>query len=110
MKRARDNRDDNPYGYCEVRKRFHTLKPDLWRTQRVSWIAVLRHGKVFAPMTNVCSCNRNLFQMWLEQRLLPQLPKGDIIVIDNARSSARGVSPAQFASFHYSQTIDEMVA
>lgn len=53
--------------------------------------------KVFAPMTNVCSCNRNLFEMWLEQCLLPQLRRGDVIVIDNA-------------SFHHSQAIEEIVA
>ncbi len=60
-------------------------------------IAALRQGKVFAPMTFVGSCNRNLFEMWLEQCLLPQLQRGDVIVIDNA-------------SFHHSQTIDEIVA
>jgi len=92
-----DNREEYPYGYCEVGKRFHALKSGIWRTQRVSWIAALRQGKVFAPMTFVGSCNHNLFEMWLEQCLLPQLQKGDVIVIDNA-------------SFHHSQTIDEMVA
>ncbi len=91
-----DNRDDYPYGYCEVGKRFHALKSGR-RTQRVSWIAALRQGKVFAPMTFVGSCNHNLFEMWLEQCFLPQLQTGDVIVIDNA-------------SFHQPQTIDEMVA
>ena len=91
-----DNRDDYPYGYCEVGKRFYALKSGN-RTERVSWIAALCQGKVFAPMTFVGSCNRNLFEMWLEQCLLPQLQRGDIIVIDNA-------------SFHRSQTIDEIVA
>lgn len=91
-----DNREDYAYGYCKVGQRFYALKPGN-RTQRVSWIAALRQGKVFAPMTFVCSCNRNLFQMWLEQCLLPQLQQGDVIVIDNA-------------SFHHCQTIDEIVA
>jgi transposase len=35
--------------------------------------------------------------MWLEECLVPQLQRGDVIVIDNA-------------SFHHSQTIDEIVA
>jgi len=48
-------------------------------------------------MTNVGSCNRNLFEMWLEQCLIPQLRPGDVIVIDNA-------------SFHHSQTIEQIVA
>ena len=41
--------------------------------------------KVFAPMTFIGFCNLNLFQMWLEQCLLPQLQTGDVIVINNAR-------------------------
>ena len=85
-----------PMATAKARKRFHALKSGR-RTQRVSWIAALRQGKVFAPMTFVGACNRNLFEMWLEQCLLPQLQRGDILVLDNA-------------SFHHSQTIDEIVA
>ena len=48
-------------------------------------------------MTFEGSCNRDLFELWLEQCLLPQLQPGDIIVIDNA-------------SFHRSQFLDEVVA
>lgn len=60
----------------------------------------LRHvklGDIFAPMTFAGSCNRDLFEMWLEECLLPKLQPGDVIVIDNA-------------SFHRSQAIDEIVA
>jgi len=35
--------------------------------------------------------------MWLAQSLIPQLQPGEVIVIDNA-------------SFHHSQTIEEMIA
>lgn len=48
-------------------------------------------------MTYSGSCNRNLFEMWLEDCLLPQLQPGDVIVMDNA-------------SFHHSQSIQEIVA
>ena len=51
---------------------------------RVSWIAALKEGNLFAPMTFGGSCNRDLFEMWLEQCLLPQLQPGNVIVIDNA--------------------------
>jgi hypothetical protein len=67
------------------------------RTQRVSWICALKDGHLFAPMTFEGSCNRDLFEMWLEQSLLPQLQAGDVIVIDNA-------------SFHNAQSIEELVA
>jgi len=91
-----DNRDDYLYGYCEVGQRFYALKSGK-RTERVSWIAALKQGKLIAPMTFTGSCNRDLFQMWLQQCLVPQLQFGDVIVIDNA-------------SFHHSQIIDEIVA
>ena len=90
-----DNREDYAYGYCEVGERFHALKSGK-RTERVSWIAALRQKNIFAPMTFNGTCNRDLFEMWLEDCLLPQLKAGDIIIIDNA-------------SFHSSQAIDDMV-
>lgn len=48
-------------------------------------------------MTFEGSCNRDLFEMWLEKCLVPQLQPGDVIVIDNAAS-------------HRSQLINEIVA
>lgn len=90
-----DNRQDYPYGYSEIGQRFYALKSGK-RTERVSWIAALQAGDLFAPMTFVGTCNRDLFELWLAECLLPQLQIGDIIVIDNA-------------SFHHSQMIEEMV-
>ena len=46
-----DNRDEYEYGYCKIGQRFHALKSGK-RTERVSWIAALKQGKLFAPMTN----------------------------------------------------------
>jgi transposase len=91
-----DNRADYPYGYCEVGKRFYALKSGK-RSERVSWIAALKEDCLFAPMTFAGACNRDLFELWLEQCLVPQLKPGDVIVIDNA-------------SFHHGQAIEEMVA
>lgn len=91
-----DNREDYPYGYCEIGQRFYAQKAGK-RTERVSWIAALVQGKLIAPMTFSGACNRDLFEMWFEQCLLPQLQPGSAIVIDNA-------------SFHRSQVIDELVA
>jgi transposase len=48
-------------------------------------------------MTFTGSCNRDLFEAWLAQSLIPQLQPGEVIVIDNA-------------SFHHSQMIEEMIA
>jgi transposase len=91
-----DNREDYPYGYSPIGERFYDLKSGK-RSERVSWIAALKEGKLFAPMTFTGSCNRDLFEMWLAQSLIPQLQPGEVIVIDNA-------------SFHHSQTIEELIA
>ena len=91
-----DNREDYPYGYCKIGQRFYALKSGK-RTERVSWIAALKEGNLFAPITFAGACNRDLFEMWLEQCLVPQLQRGDVIVIDNA-------------SFHHSQASEEIVA
>jgi DDE superfamily endonuclease len=91
-----DNREEYPYGYCEIGERFYALKSGK-RTNRVSWITALKEGKIFAPMTFDGTCNRDLFEMWLQDCLVPQLVIGDVIIIDNA-------------SFHRSQAIDEIVA
>ena len=90
-----DNRADYPYGYCEVGKRFHALKSGK-RSERISWIAALKEGQLLAPMTFTGTCDRELFELWLEQCLVPQLQVGDVIVIDNA-------------SIHHSQAIEEIV-
>ena len=91
-----DNRDEYAYGYCDIGQRFYALKSGK-RSERVSWIAALKQGKLFAPMTFAGSCNRDLFEMWLADCLVPTLQPGDVIVLDNA-------------SFHHSQSIDEIVA
>jgi len=90
-----DNREDYPYGYCQRGKRFYALKSGK-RTERVSWIAALRSGKVIAPLTFQGSCNRALFETWLEKSLLPQLQPGNVLILDNA-------------TFHKSEWIREIV-
>jgi len=48
-------------------------------------------------MTFTGACNRDWFEMWLKECLLPQLQVGDVIVIDHA-------------SFHHSAYIEKVVA
>lgn len=91
-----DNRDEYPDGYSKVGQRCHAQRSGK-RTERISWIAALKQGKIFAPMTFSGSCNRDFFEVWLETCLLPKLQPGTVIIIDNA-------------SFHRSQLINELVA
>lgn len=43
-----DNREDYPYGYCEIGQRFYALKCGK-RTERVSWIAALKAWATVCP-------------------------------------------------------------
>ncbi len=56
----------------------------------------MKEGQLLAPLTCEGSCNRDLFETWLKNCLLPQLEPGDIIIIDNA-------------SFHQGESIKEIV-
>jgi len=40
--------------------------------------------KFIAPLTFQGGCNSNLVNTWLEKVLLPELPKGTTIIMDNA--------------------------
>ncbi|PSP06642.1 MAG: IS630 family transposase, partial [Cyanobacteria bacterium SW_7_48_12] len=80
-------REEYPYGYCEIGKSFHALKSANAPSESVGWPHSSKKNKqeeLFAPITFSGSCNRDLFERWLEQSLLPQLQPGDVIVIDNA--------------------------
>ena len=90
-----DHRESYPYGYSPRGERCYALKCGKKR-ERTSWISALKEGKVFAPLTFEGSCNRDLFEAWLSQSLIPQLEPGDIIIVDNA-------------TFHKGETIREIV-
>lgn len=50
----------------------------------MSWLSALKSGKLLAPLTFNGSCNRDLFETWLRDCLIPKLEPGDVIIIDNA--------------------------
>ncbi len=90
-----DNREDYPYGYSPKGERSYAFKSGRKR-ERTSWIAAFKLGKIFAPLTFEGSCNRDLFEAWLSQKLIPQLNPGDLIILDNA-------------TFHKGEAIREIV-
>lgn len=87
--------EDYPSGYSPKGERCSALKLGK-RRERVSWISALREKKLLAPLTFQGSCNRNLFEAWLTECLIPQLTSGDIIIIDHA-------------TFHKGETIKKLV-
>jgi len=78
-----DNREDYGYGWNEQGQRFHALKSGR-RQGRVNMIAALCNRKLMAPFTVEGSCNRSVFEIWLETCLIPLLTPGQVVVMDNA--------------------------
>ena len=54
------------------------------KRERVSIIGGLFNKAFIAPFTFQGGCNRDVFNTWLEEILLPVLPKGTTVIMDNA--------------------------
>ena len=54
------------------------------------------NNKSIAPMVFNGSCNKELFENWVEQFLIKELKSGQVVVMDNA-------------SFHKSQKTQELI-
>jgi len=54
------------------------------RYARHSFVAAKCGKKILAPMTYKGTCNSQLFEKWVEKVLLPEIKKGQIIIMDNA--------------------------
>ncbi len=53
-------------------------------------------GKLIAPLTFEGSCNRQVFEKWLETMLIPNLQPGQTVILDNA-------------TFHKGEKIRELI-
>ena len=67
------------------------------RRERTRVIAASQQGKLIAPLTFAGTCNTEVVDAYFEKAWLPVLPKGSVIVLDNAR-------------FHQSPTTAALVA
>lgn len=59
------------------------LKPGA-KTQRISIIGALNQNVVHSPLVFEGYTNRELFELYLEQILIPNLKQGEYVVTDNA--------------------------
>lgn len=55
------------------------------RRARTSVIAACQGGKLVAPFTFAGTCTTEVVDAYFERVLLPALPRGSVIVLDNAR-------------------------
>lgn len=54
------------------------------RYKRVGVVAAKRGSQVVAPLEYSGTMDSTLFEWWFTERLLPALPQGSVIVMDNA--------------------------
>jgi len=71
------------YGWAKTGQRVYGLKSGHQRP-RTSCIGALYKGKLIAPFLFQGNTNTTVFNTWLKECLLPLLPKGKVIVMDNA--------------------------
>ncbi len=84
------------YGRCERGKRLIAHTPSgHWKT--TAFLAALRHDGITAPCVFDGPINGAKFPAYVEQMLVPALPPGEIVLIDNS-PLARGVWRAPLGS------------
>jgi len=91
-----DHRLDREHGRALRGERIYQAVPGK-RRERTSLIAACRQHKRVAPLVFQGSCNTEVVDVYFEKVLLPALPAGSVIVLDNAR-------------FHQSPTTAVLVA
>lgn len=78
-----DEREDYGYGWCERGQRFEAFKSGR-RAGPVNMIAAYCQSQLMAPFTVEGSCNRVVFEVWLESCLIPVLQPGQVVILYNA--------------------------
>ncbi|MCF7521604.1 IS630 family transposase [Neisseria sp. ZJ106] len=72
-----------PYGYAP--KGSLCINTYDWQGRnQTNAIGVLYGGRLFAVGLFDCSINSRIFDTWVEQLLIPQLPDNSVVVMDNA--------------------------
>ena len=64
--------------------------------QRTNAVGALTGDRLLTTALFDCSINTDVFEAWIRQELLPVLPNGNVVVMDNA-------------SFHKSEKIQELI-
>jgi transposase len=71
-------------GWLPKSQRYRSHAPfGSWKTQ--TFIAGLRSHSMVAPWIVNAPMNAEIFETWIETRLVPTLSKGDVVIADNVR-------------------------
>lgn len=89
------------YGWAESHERCIGYAPCSWKALTIIGALRLneRHEQIVAPLTATYEENvtGELFKEFMEEMLLPELKRGDIVVMDNAAIHKKGVNTKLFA-------------
>jgi hypothetical protein len=70
----------------------HTIR--LWLKRQLTRLRQAGcDGQLFAPFTVEGSCNRTVFETWLETCLIPMLKPGQVVIADQATFHKGGAYP-----------------
>lgn len=79
------NRDlQRLYGRCPRHKRLYDEQSGKRFIARTSLIAAYAEGNLFAPLRFEGYTDTQVFNLWLEECLLPELQANQVIILDNA--------------------------
>lgn len=90
-----NDNDFCPYAYSPIGARYYEAHPG-HHTKRISMIGGLCNKVFMAPFMFEGHCNTTVFELYIEQILVPKLEAGMVVVIDNA-------------SFHKSARINNLI-
>lgn len=90
-----NDNDFYPHAYSAVGSRYYESRPGHYK-RRISMIGGLCQQNFIAPFIFDGHCNTQVFELYVEQVLVPKLKKDMLVVIDNA-------------SFHKSVKIKELI-
>ena len=72
-----------PYGYAQKGKRCFG-KHDWQARGRINVIGALYNQELLTTCLYPCNIDGDIFQQWVGKDLLPKLPKGAVVIMDNA--------------------------
>jgi isftu1 transposase len=75
----------NEYGYAKIGERLAVPRSGR-RSKRLNVLAAQDHNhNLVLPKIYDCTINKEIFKEYLKNYLLPNIPKGSIIILDNAK-------------------------
>ena len=81
---------DREYGYAPRGEKVFGEVSGM-RFQRTNLVAAQIGGRTVAPMYYDRSTNSAVFEFWFEEKLMPELSPGDVVIMDNAQFHRKGV-------------------